>query len=153
METKVKKTSVSIVLIASLVLGLCGGCNSGCGHSDDGLKLSPIYESALWGALIGGIVGYQSEEEGEGAAIGAGLFSLGELLKQTDRLHKEREHEDKDDDDDDEEGEEVVVIIRNNNGSVLPVELKKKDFTYIGPKGEKYEHLPTEEQLRPIYGT
>jgi hypothetical protein len=152
MKTKVKKPSVSIVLIASLVLGLCGGCHSGCDHSDNGLKLSPIYQSALWGALIGGIVGHQSEEPGEGAAIGAAIFGVGELLKQTDRLHKKREHEDEDDDDD-EEGEEVVVIIRNNNGSVLPVELKKKGFTYIGPKGEKYDYLPTEEQLRAVYGT
>jgi hypothetical protein len=150
MKTTAKKTSVALVLIASLVLGLCSGCNSGCGHSDNGLKLSPIYKSALWGALIGGIVGYQSEEPGEGAAIGAAIFGVGQLLKQTDKLHKEREHED---DDNDEEGEEVVVIIRNNNGSVLPVELKKKGFTYIGPKGEKYEHLPTEEQLRAAYGT
>ncbi|MHC4558780.1 MAG: hypothetical protein ACYTFW_18105 [Planctomycetota bacterium] len=153
MKTTVIKT-VAIVLIASLVVGLCGCCNSCCSDSSNGLKLSPIYQSAICGAIIGGIVGYQSGEEGEGAAIGAALFGVGEFLNQTDKLNEERECEDEDDDDDpDEEGEEVVVIIRGKNGSIFPVELKKRDFTYIGPKGEKYEHLPTEEQLRAVYGT
>ncbi|MHC4425271.1 MAG: hypothetical protein ACYSYV_04140 [Planctomycetota bacterium] len=146
MKTTVKKT-VATVLIASLVLGLCGGCNTGCSDGGNGWKLSPIYESALWGALIGGIVGYQSEEPGEGAAIGAGIFGVGELLKQTDRHDKEKEHRHKD-----ECVEEVVVEIHNPNGSITPVELKKEGSIYIGPKGERYEQLPTQEQLKPLYG-
>jgi len=32
------------------------------------------------------------------------------------------------------------------------VTLKKKGDSYIGPKGERYDELPTEEQLKPIYG-
>ncbi|MFC1793228.1 hypothetical protein ACFL3Q_06535 [Planctomycetota bacterium] len=147
MKTTSQKTSVVILLVVSLVLGLCGCCSESQSDCDKGLKLSPIYESALWGALIGGIVGYQSEEPGEGAAIGATIFGVGELLKQSDKHHKEKEHKHKD-----ECVEEVVVEIRNSNGSVTPVELRKEDSTYIGPKGERYEQLPTEEQLKPIYG-
>ncbi|MGD8500400.1 MAG: hypothetical protein PVJ86_07115 [Phycisphaerales bacterium] len=146
MKTTVKNT-VAIVLAASFVLGLCSGCNSGCSDGGNGLKISPIYESALWGALIGGIVGHQSEEPGEGAAIGAAIFGVGELLKQSDRHHKEKEHKHKD-----ECVEEVVVEIRNSNGSITSVELKKEGSIYIGPKGERYEQVPTEEQLKPLYG-
>lgn len=42
--------------------------------------------------------------------------------------------------------------IHNDNGSITPVKIRKKDGTYIGPKGERYEQLPTEEQLKPLYG-
>ncbi len=148
MDTTITKTSVTIILIVSLVLSLCGCGSENHSHSGNGLKLSPIYESALWGALIGGIVGYQSDEPGEGAAIGAAIFGIGELLKQSDRLsQKEREHKHKE-----KNVEQIVIKIHNSNGSVTPVELKKDGSAYIGPKGEHYDELPTEEQLKPVYG-
>jgi len=147
MDTTITKTSVTIILIVSLVLSLCGCGSENHSHNSNGLKLSPIYESALWGALIGGIVGYQSDEPGEGAAIGAAIFGVGELLKQSDRHNKEKEHKHKD-----ECVEEVVIEIRNSNGSITSVKFKKEDSIYIGPKGERYEQLPTEEQLKPVYG-
>lgn len=143
MKTTAKKTLVLIVLIVSLVLGFCGGCNSNC----SGFKLSPIYRAAITGAIVGGIIGYQSEEPGEGAAVGAAIFGVGQLLKEIDKQHKDRE-----DKDEDECENEVVVEIHNSNGSVTPVKLKKEGCIYIGPKGEHYEKLPTEEQLRPVYG-
>ena len=148
MKTTSQKTSVVILLVVSLVLGLCGCCSECQSDGDNGLKLSPIYGAALGGALIGGIIGYQSDETGEGVAIGAAILGVGELLRQTDELaRKERKHEDKD-----ECEKQVVIEIHNSNGSVTPVELKKEGSIYIGPKGERYEQLPTEEQLKPIYG-
>ena len=140
MKTIAKQESAVIALVVSVALGLCG-CNEG----NSNMKLNPIYTQSLVGALIGGIVGYQSDEPGEGAAVGAAIFGVGELLHQIDQDHKDREHED-------ECGKEVVVEIHNDNGSVTPVRLKRKDCAYIGPKGEHYEELPTEEQLKPIYG-
>ena len=150
MKTSIKTTPVVVALIASLLLGLGGGCccengSNNCSNGD--LKLHPIFEEAIKGTIIGGIVGYQSHEEGEGAAIGAGLFVVGELLKQGDRHHKEREREYKE-----KRSENVTVEIHNSNGSITPVKLKKKDGGYIGPKGERYDQLPTEEQLKPLYG-
>ena len=140
MKTTVKKISVTTILIMALLPALCGGCS--------GLLMSPIYSSALGGALIGGIIGHQSGEPGEGALIGAAIFGIGELLKQTDKLGKEeRKQKDKDED-----VEKVVVEIHNSNGSITPIELKKKGCIYIGPKGEHYKQLPTEEQLAPVYG-
>ncbi|MFH1717410.1 MAG: hypothetical protein ABIF19_08680 [Planctomycetota bacterium] len=147
METTVQKKSVAVILILSLMLGLCGGCNEGNGS----MKLSPIYSSALMGALVGGIVGYQSDEPGEGAAVGAAIFGVGALFSEMDQANKDngqwtstKENP--------ECPERVIVDIHNDNGSITPVTLKKKGDNYIGPKGERYEELPTEEQLKPVYG-
>ncbi len=136
-----QKKSVAVVLVLSLVLGLCAGCN----EDNSDMKLSPIYGSAIAGALIGGIIGYQSDETGEGVAVGAAVLGVGQLLHELDEANKHEEHEDECD-------KEVVVQIHNDNGSITPVKLKRKDCAYIGPKGERYEELPTEEQLKPIYG-
>lgn len=149
MKTRNQKTPVAIVLIASLALSACGGCSSSCDSDGDGrLKLSPIYQSALWGALLGGIIGHQSDEAGNGAALGAAVFGVGALLKQTDKMpHERREHKPKRED-----KQEVVVQIQNENGSLTPVLLKREGGSYVGPNGEYYKRLPTAEQLKPIYG-
>jgi hypothetical protein len=143
MKKTTQKKSVAVVLILSLAMGLCAGCS----ESNSDMKLSPIYGAALGGALIGGIIGYQSDEPGEGAAVGAAVLGVGELLHQLDKEHQEKEHKHR-------EGskEQVVVEIHNDNGSITPVKLRKEDSGYRGPKGERYEELPTEEQLKPIYG-
>ena len=142
------KTPVITFLVISMVLGLCGCCCENQSDCDNCSKLNSIYGAALGGALIGGIIGHQSDETGEGIAVGAAIFGVGQLLKQTDELaHKEWEHED-----DDECDEPVVIEIHNSNGSISPVKLEKEGSVYIGPKGERYEEMPTEEQLKPIYG-
>jgi hypothetical protein len=148
MKTTSQKTPVVILFVVSLILGLCGCCCENQSDCDNGLKLNSIYGAALGGAVIGGIIGHQSDETGEGAAVGAVILGVGELLRQTDeQAHKEWEHEDKGECD-----EPVVIEIHNSNGSITPVKLKKEGSAYIGPKSERYEELPTEEQLKPIYG-
>ena len=49
-------------------------------------------------------------------------------------------------------GETVVIWITNDNGSKTPVTLVRQKDYYVGPKGEYYLVLPTDEQLRPLYG-
>ena len=148
MKTRTQQESVVVVLIVSLVLSACGGCSSDSGGNSGHLKLHPIYEAALCGALLGIIIGDGSDEAAEGAAIGAAIGSVGALLTQTDKMpHKPREDKHKD-----EEEQEVVVQVHNENGSLTPVVLKKEAGTYIGPNGEHYKRLPTAEQLKPIYG-
>ncbi len=142
MKTTTKKTSVAIILITSLVLSSCGGCGSG-----GSLKAGHIYGAALGGALIGGIIGYQSDEAVAGALLGGAVFGIGELLHQIDNLADEEKKLKEEAED----VEEVVIQIRNSNGSLTPVEFQKKGSTYIGPKGEHYRHLPTQEQLRLVY--
>jgi hypothetical protein len=148
MGAKSKKT-VTITTIVSLALSLCGCCSENCNEAKDSLELSKIYQAALGGALIGGIIGYQSDETGEGVAVGATLFSVGELLRQTDELaRKEKEHREHEDECD----EQVIIEIHNSNGSITPVKIKRENYHFIGPKGERYDQMPTEEQLKPIYG-
>jgi hypothetical protein len=48
--------------------------------------------------------------------------------------------------------ESVVVNIDNGNGSKTPVTLQKSGTNYIGPAGEVYTTMPTEEQLKALYG-
>ncbi len=45
------------------------------------------------------------------------------------------------------------VWVMNSNGSMIPVELRRAGGgNYIGPRGEYYSGLPTNEQLRKLYG-
>ena len=129
MKTTIIRTPIAVTLIGSLVVSLCGGCAS--------LQWHPIYEAALGGALIGWIIGHQSNEDGEGAAVGAAIAVTGCILKQIDDASKE---------------EKVVVEVTNSDGSITPVVLKKKERVYVGPKGEYYDKKPTEEQLKELYG-
>jgi len=129
MKATIIRTPVVIALIGSLVLSVCGGCAS--------LQWHPIYSAALGGALVGWIIGHQSNEDGEGAALGAAIAATGCLLEQIDKSSKE---------------EKIVVEVTNQDGSITPVVLKKKASVYIGPKGEHYDKKPTEEQLKELYG-
>ena len=47
---------------------------------------------------------------------------------------------------------EVVVWITNSNGSRTSVRLTRRGCSYIGPRGEYYDGMPTNEQLRVVYG-
>jgi len=46
----------------------------------------------------------------------------------------------------------VTAWITNSNGSKTPVTLKQEGPYYIGPSGEYYLGMPTEDQLRVLYG-
>lgn len=154
MKTNHKITSILLLFVMSALI-FCGGCG-------EGLKGSDIYEEAVKGAIVGWIVGHQSNEDGEGAAVGAVLFGVGELLEQLDEIN---EDVGRDSDSDweydrpsgryqrrDNLREVYIVQVNNSNGSVTPVELEKQGSIYIGPKGEQYETLPTEQDLKDVYG-
>jgi hypothetical protein len=46
----------------------------------------------------------------------------------------------------------VTVWITNSNGSTTSVRLTRQGPWYIGPRGEYYAQMPTNEQLRVVYG-
>ncbi|HBG26005.1 MAG: hypothetical protein A2Y10_03955 [Planctomycetes bacterium GWF2_41_51] len=46
----------------------------------------------------------------------------------------------------------VVIWLTAVDGSKTPITLQKDGLGYIGPAGEKYTSLPTEEQLQVLYG-
>ena len=69
---------VAVLLIAVLMVSLCGGCS--------GLKSHKIYQAAFCGAAVGAIIGHQSDECENGALLGAAVFAVGDLLSQLDDL-------------------------------------------------------------------
>jgi len=126
-------------MVVSLVLVV--GCETEAGK---GAGLG-----ALAGAGIGAIAGHQSGRTAEGALIGGAvgggagymLGNEGDKKKQQAEMSNIRE-----------EMNIVMVNITNSNGSVSPVRLTKQGTGYVGPKGEFYNHLPTEAELKPVYG-
>jgi hypothetical protein len=46
----------------------------------------------------------------------------------------------------------VVVNVTNTDGSTTPVRLVQQGDVWVGPRGERYDMFPTEEQLRQRYG-
>lgn len=46
----------------------------------------------------------------------------------------------------------ITVWITNSNGSRIAIELTREGSYYQGPRGEYYTRMPTNEQLRVVYG-
>jgi hypothetical protein len=46
----------------------------------------------------------------------------------------------------------ITVWITNSNGSKTSVRLTRNGSWYVGPRGEYYTEIPTNEQLRVVYG-
>jgi len=85
-------------------------------------------EGALIGAAIGGGVGYVAGNESEKKETQAQIASV--------RAEQNM----------------VTVWITNSNGSKTPVKVTKSGPGFKGPRGEYYESMPTEEQLKQVYG-
>jgi len=47
----------------------------------------------------------------------------------------------------------TVIWISSSDGSKMPITLQKEGSNYIGPAGEKYAGLPSEGQLKLLYGS
>ncbi|MFC1739334.1 glycine zipper domain-containing protein [Planctomycetota bacterium] len=85
-------------------------------------------EGALIGAAVGGGAGYMLGNEGDKKKTQAEMDSIRQEMSV------------------------VTVNITNSNGSVSQVRLRKQGVGYIGPRGEYYDHLPGNDELRPVYG-
>ncbi len=100
---------------------------------------------ALAGAGIGQLAGGSTEATLIGAAVGGGAgYALGnegdKKKAAADRANIR------------EEINTVMVNVTCSNDSIIQVKLKKQGVGYVGQRGEYYDKLPTEDQLRPIYG-
>jgi uncharacterized protein YcfJ len=100
---------------------------------------------ALAGAGIGQLAGGDTEATLIGAAVGgtAGYLLGNEGDKEKARAEREGLRE---------EMNTVLVKVTNSNGSIIQVPLRKQGVGYVGTRGEYYATLPTEDQLRPVYG-
>jgi hypothetical protein len=46
----------------------------------------------------------------------------------------------------------IIVWVTNSNGSKTSVRLTRDGSWFVGPRGEYYTEMPTNEQLRIVYG-
>jgi len=133
------KRIVSIMVIVAVSMGsiFIIGCQS---DAQTGTAIG-----ALAGAGIGQLAGGDTEATLIGAAVGgtAGYFLGNESDKQKAQADREGLRQDMN---------TVLVKVTNSNGSIIQVPLKKHGVGYVGTRGEYYATLPTEDQLRPVYG-
>ena len=93
------------------------------------------------GAGVGAIVGHQSGHAAQGALIGGAVGGGTGYIVGNEADKKQQQQTDS-----------VLINIRNSNGSVSTVKLTRSGVGYVGPRGEFYDHLPTEAELKPVYG-
>jgi hypothetical protein len=129
--------TILVVVVVSLGLVLVAGCES---DAQTGAALG-----ALAGAGIGQLAGGDTESTLIGAAVGGGVGYM--LGNESDRKKAQAERAYLR-----EEMNTVVVNVTNRNGSIVQVPLRKQGVGYVGTRGEYYPALPTEDQLRPVYG-
>jgi len=133
------KSFVTILMVVAVSLGLVLVC--GC-ESD--AQIGSVV-GGLAGAGIGQLAGGDTESTLIGAAIGsaAGYMLGNEGDKQKALAEREYLRE---------EMNTVMVRVTNSNGSIVQVPLRKQGVGYVGTRGEYYPTLPSEDQLRPVYG-
>ena len=129
--------TILLTVVVSLGLVFAAGCESDA-QSGAGI-------GALAGAGIGQLAGGSTEATLIGAAVGGGAgYMIGnerdkkKTKAEMDSLRQEMNV--------------VTVNITNSNGSINTVRLRKQGVGYVGPKGEYYNTMPTEDQLKPLYG-
>ena len=131
------KLEIMTVIAALFGLVFIGGCAS---DAQTGCAVG-----ALAGAGIGQIAGGNTESTLIGTAVGAGAGYI--LGNESDKKKAQAEvyclHE---------EVHTRIVNVTNSNGSIIQVRLRKQGIGWVGTRGEYYSMLPTEDQLRPVYG-
>ncbi|UCG46275.1 MAG: hypothetical protein JSU94_12295 [Phycisphaerales bacterium] len=129
--------TIWIVAGAGLAPILLGGCQS---DAQTGALIG-----TLVGAGIGQMAGGHAESTLVGAAVGGGIGYIIGNESDKQRTEAERHYVR-------EQMNYVTVNMTNSNGSISRVRLRKHGVGYVGTRGEFYDRLPTEDQLRPIYG-
>jgi hypothetical protein len=143
------KSLVTILTIAVVGVGLaftCGcesdaqtgaliGAGAGAGI---GQAIGHDTQSTLLGGTMGGAIGYGIGNEQDKKKTRAEIESLRQeniqMRQQSTQMQQEMST--------------VTINVTNSNGSITPVTLRKQGVVYIGPRGETYTTLPTQEQLK-----
>lgn len=129
--------TILITAIVSVGLVFFTGCES---DAQTGAAIG-----TLAGAGIGQLAGGHTESTLIGAAVGGGVGYI--LGNESDKKKAQAEMYCLRD-----EMNAVTVNMTNSNGSISQVRLRKQGVGYVGTRGEYYPTLPTEDQLRPVYG-
>ncbi len=129
--------TLGLTLVLACGIAFTAGCENDAGNT-------ALIGTAV-GAGIGALAGGGTEGALIGGAIGGGAgYMIGnesDKKKTRSEIAAVRAEQDI-----------VTVWITNSNGSQTPVKLRRDGPGYIGPRGERYPTLPTEAQLKPVYG-
>ncbi|MBN2138465.1 MAG: glycine zipper 2TM domain-containing protein [Sedimentisphaerales bacterium] len=128
--------AITIALVVSAGLLSVSGCQN------DAQKGAGI--GALVGAGAGQLIGGDTKSTLIGAGVGAGAGYM--VGNERDKKKTQAEMDELRS-----EMNTVTVNVTNSNGSKSQVKLRKQGTGYVGPRGEFYDHLPTDEELRPVY--
>lgn len=132
-----KRFLINCVVALSLFMICCSGCQN---DAQTGALIG-----SLAGAGVGQLAGGDTEATLIGAAIGAGggyfLGNERDKARQKSEMCAMRE-----------DMNSRIVNVTNSNGSIVQVKLRRQGVGWVGTRGEYYPNLPTEEQLRPVYG-
>ncbi len=129
--------TILIVFVLSFGLAFLAGCESDA-------QTGALLGSGV-GAGIGQLAGRDTESTLIGAAIGGGAGYM--IGSESDKKKAAAERAALR-----QEINTVTVNITNSNGSISQVRLSRQGVGYVGPRGEYYDHLPTGDELKPIYG-
>lgn len=134
-----------ITLLLTITVGLGTLVMSGC-ESD-------AQTGALIGTAAGAGIGQAIGHNTTGTLIGAGVGAAGGyLLGNESDKNKAKKQTSQEMAQVREEQNTVTVWITNTNGSKIPVKLRKDGPNFIGPRGEIYQSMPSEESLKMVYG-
>lgn len=129
--------TLTLLALATVAIVFTAGCETES-------QSSALLGSAI-GAGIGALAGGDTEGALIGAAIGGGVGymagSESEKKKTRTEMASIRA-----------EQNVVPVWITNSNGSKIEVRLTRDGPGFRGPRGEYYTTMPTEEQLKQVYG-
>ena len=133
------KRTVTIMVVSAQIFGLLilTGCQD---NAQKGTMLG-----GLAGAGVGQLAGGDTESTLIGAAVGAGagyIFGNESDKKRTQNQMYAMNNE----------INSQIVNVTNSNGSVIQVKRRRQGVGWVGTRGEYYATLPTEDQLRPVYG-
>ena len=95
-------------------------------------------QSTLIGAGVGAGAGYMIGNESDKKKTRAEMENIRQQNVQMQQQSAQMQQE----------ASTVTINITNSNGSITPVTLRRQGGFYVGPRGETYTTLPTEEQLK-----
>lgn len=132
--------TILMVTMVGLLLAFVTGCES------------DAQTGALVGTAIGAVAGQAIGGDTESTLIGAGAGAAGGYMIGNEQDKQKMKAEIAAAREAASAANRMTVNITNSNGSITPVILRKQGNMWVGPKGEQYTTLPTEEQLKPVYG-
>lgn len=151
MRTTHKVTTSALLSVGMVCL------MTGCATQPEGQNAATgAAAGAAMGAAAGMVVGNNVDglDRTEGALAGAVIGAVlgGAMGSQTDQQLAHNKQVDSRMSAVEAQANSTVVNISNSNGSVSPVTLVRSGNQWMGPRGELYNSIPTEAQLKPVYG-